>query len=108
MEVNKETVIPTPPHPTGSTNAARQHLTSAAWAGYGQEMTGQGMWWRRVLVAGAAGVVLAGGLIAPAVAAAPGDRIGTGKITCVPGPGADCRDVVQKWTFTHHGDLSGA
>ena len=71
-------------------------------------MTGQGVWWRRVLVAGAAGVVLAGGLIAPAVAAAPGDRIGTGKIACVPGPGADCRDVVQKWTFTHHGDLSGA
>ena len=60
------------------------------------------------MVAGAAGVVLAGGLIAPAVAAAPGDRIGTGKIACVPGPGADCRDVVQKWTFTHHGDLSGA
>ena len=51
---------------------------------------------------------MAGGLIAPAVAAAPGDRIGTGKITCVPGPGVDCRDVVQKWTFTHHGDLSGA
>ena len=71
-------------------------------------MTGQGAWWRRVLVAGAAGVVLAGGLIAPAVAAAPGDRIGTGKIACVPGPGVDCRDVVHKWAFTHHGDLSGA
>ena len=81
---------------------------SAAWAGYGRGMTGQGVWWRRVLVAGAAGVVLAGGLIAPGVAAAPGDRIGTDKITCVPGPGVNCRDVTHKWTFTHHGDLRGA
>ena len=56
-------------------------------------MTGQGVWWRRVLVAGTAGLVLAGGLIAPTVAASPGDRIGTGKRTCVPGPGVDCRDV---------------
>ena len=71
-------------------------------------MTGQGVWWRRVLVAGTAGLVLAGGLIAPTVAASPGDRIGTGKRTCVPGPGVNCRDVVQKWTFEHHGDLSGA
>ena len=71
-------------------------------------MTGQGVWWRRVLVAGAAGVVLAGGLIAPTVAASPGDRIGTGKITRVLGPGVNCRDVVQKWTFTNHGDLRGA
>ena len=71
-------------------------------------MTGQGVWWRRVLVAGTAGLVLAGGLIAPTVAASPGDRIGTGKRTCVPGPGVDCRDVVHKWTFEHHGDLSGA
>ena len=83
-------------------------MDSVAWAGYGRGMTGQGVWWRRVLVAGSAGVVLAGGLIAPAVAAAPGDRIGTGKIACVPGPGVDCRDVVHKWAFTHHGDLSGA
>lgn len=66
------------------------------------------MWWRRVLVAGAAGVVLAGGLIAPAMAAAPGDRIGTGKINCVPAPGVNCRDVVHKWTFEHHGDLRRA
>lgn len=64
--------------------------------------------WRRLFVAGAAGVVLAGGLIAPAVAAAPGDRIGTGKHTCVPGPGVNCRDVSHKWVFEHHGDLSGA
>ena len=66
------------------------------------------MSWRRVLVAGAAGVVLAGGLIAPTVSASPGDRIGTGKQTCVPGPGVNCRDVVHKWTFEHHGDLRGA
>ena len=71
-------------------------------------MTGQGVWWRRVLVAGTAGLVLAGGLIAPTVAASPRDRIGTGKRTCVPGPGVNCRDVVHKWTFEHHGDLSGA
>ena len=71
-------------------------------------MTGQGVWWRRVLVAGTAGLVLAGGLIAPTVAASPGDRIGIGKQTCIPGPGVNCRDVVQKWTFEHHGDLSGA
>ena len=71
-------------------------------------MTGQRVWWRRVLVAGAAGVVLAGGLIAPAAVAAPGDRIGTGKHTCVPGPGVNCRDVSHKWMFEHHGDLSGA
>ena len=64
--------------------------------------------WRRVLVAGAAGVVLAGALIAPAAVAAPGDRIGTGKQTCLPGPGANCRDVSHKWMFQHHGDLSGA
>ena len=83
-------------------------MDSAAWAGYGQGMTGQGVWWRRVLVAGTAGLVLAGGLIAPTVAASPGDRIGTGKRTCVPGPGVNCRDVVHKWTFEHHGDLSGA
>ena len=61
-----------------------------------------------MLVAGTAGLVLAGGLIAPTVAASPGDRIGTGKRTCVPGSGVDCRDVVHKWTFEHHGDLSGA
>ncbi len=83
-------------------------MDSAAWAGYGLGMTGQGVWWRRVLVAGTAGLVLAGGLIAPTVAASPGDRIGTGKRTCVPGPGVNCRDVVHKWTFEHHGDLSGA
>ncbi|MDP4691036.1 MAG: pentapeptide repeat-containing protein, partial [Candidatus Nanopelagicales bacterium] len=71
-------------------------------------MSRQGVWWRRVLVAGTAGLVLAGGLIAPTVAASPGDRIGTGKQTCVPGPGVNCRDVVHKWTFEHHGDLSGA
>ena len=75
---------------------------------YDLGMTGQGVWWRRVLVAGTAGLVLAGGLIAPTVAASPGDRIGTGKQTCVPGPGVNCRDVVHKWTFEHHGDLSGA
>ena len=75
---------------------------------YDLGMTGQGVWWRRVLVAGTAGLVLAGGLIAPTVAASPGDRIGTGKRTCVPGPGVNCRDVVHKWTFEHHGDLSGA
>ena len=83
-------------------------MDSAGWAGYGLGMTGQGVWWRRMLVAGTAGLVLAGGLIAPTVAASPGDRIGTGKRTCVPGPGVNCRDVVQKWTFEHHGDLSGA
>jgi uncharacterized protein YjbI with pentapeptide repeats len=71
-------------------------------------MTVRGVSWRRVLVAGAAGVVLAGGLIAPTVAASPGDRIGTGKHTCVPGPGVNCRDVVHKWAFEHHGDLRGA
>lgn len=60
------------------------------------------------MLAGAAGVVLAGGLVAPTVTASPGDRIGTGKRTCVPGPGVNCRDVVHKWTFEHHGDLSGA
>ena len=75
---------------------------------YDLGMTGQGVWWRRVLVAGTAGLVLAGGLIAPTVAASPGDRIGTGKQTCVPGPGVNCLDVVHKWTFEHHGDLSGA
>ena len=71
-------------------------------------MTGSGVLWRRVLVAGAAGVVLAGGLIAPAVSASTGDRIGTGKHTCLPGPKANCRDVFHKWMFEHHGDLSGA
>ena len=65
-------------------------------------------YWRRLLVAGAVGLVLAGGLIAPAAVAAPGDRIGTGKHTCMPGPGANCRNVSHKWMFEHHGDLSGA
>ena len=51
---------------------------------------------------------MAGGLIAPTVAASPGDRIGTGKHTCVPGPGVNCRDVVHKWVFEHQGDLRGA
>ncbi len=63
--------------------------------------------WRRLVVAGAVGAVLAGGLIAPAAVAAPGDRIGTGKRTCLPGPGANCRDVSAKWVFEFHGDLSG-
>ena len=47
-------------------------------------------------------------LVAPSVAASDGVSIGTGNTTCVPGPGANCRDVVHKWTFTHHGDLRGA
>lgn len=80
---------------------AREYLRDAA-SGLGCHM------WRRVMVAGAAGVVLVGGLIAPAVSASPGDRIGTGKNTCAPGPGVNCRDVSHKWMFEHHGDLSGA
>ena len=64
--------------------------------------------WRRLVVAGAVGVALAGVLAAPAAVAAPGDRIGTGKHTCLPGPKANCRDVIHTWKFQNHRDLSGA
>ena len=64
--------------------------------------------WRSLVIVGTAGVLAAGVLVAPSVAASDGVSIGTGKSTCVPGPGANCRDVVQRWTFSHHGDLRGA
>jgi len=63
---------------------------------------------RSLAIVGTAGVLAAGVLVAPSVAASDGVSIGTGKTTCVPEPGANCRDVVHKWTFTHHGDLRGA
>ena len=47
-------------------------------------------------------------LVAPSVAHSPGGEIGTGKRTCVPGPKANCRDVVHKWIFEHHGNFKGA
>ena len=34
--------------------------------------------------------------------------IGTGKKTCVPKRGADCRGVVHRWRVEHHGNLRGA
>lgn len=34
--------------------------------------------------------------------------IGQGQATCVPGPGADCRGIVQRWTLEYHGSLRRA
>ena len=51
------------------------------------------------------------GLAIAAPVALAGQRsttIGTGGKTCVLGPGADCRGVVQRWTVEHHGNLRKA
>jgi len=64
--------------------------------------------WRALIALGAGGVLLAGVLGTSSSAASPGQSIGSGDRTCVPGPQANCRDVVHKWKFEHHGDLSGA
>jgi len=34
--------------------------------------------------------------------------VGRGTKRCVPGPGADCRGVVERWTVEYHGDLRKA
>ena len=66
--------------------------------------------WRRLVMLGSVGVLAAGALTAPSVAADDDDDtwIGTGEVTCAPGPRADCRDVVYKWKFDFNGDLRGA
>ena len=56
----------------------------------------------------AVGLAMMAGITTPAVSAATGNAIGKGKNTCVPEPKADCTGVVHKWTFKHHGNLSGA
>ena len=56
----------------------------------------------------AVGLAMMAGVTSPAASAATADAIGKGKNTCVPGPKADCTGVVHKWTFEHHGNLSGA
>jgi uncharacterized protein YjbI with pentapeptide repeats len=51
------------------------------------------------------------GLAVAAPGALAGEQsaiIGTGAKTCVLGPGADCRGVVQRWGVEHHGNLRRA
>ena len=58
-----------------------------------------------ILATTALGLTVAGSASAAELPIAP---IGTGKKTCVLGPGADCRGVVHPWGVEHHGNLRKA
>ncbi len=66
------------------------------------------MGWRTAASIACAGLVALGALTAASASAAPAPVFGKGQRTCVPGPKADCRDIVHRWTAAHHGNLSGA
>jgi uncharacterized protein YjbI with pentapeptide repeats len=63
---------------------------------------------RKLFISSVASIILAGISPVSSAVASKGDPIGSGKNTCVPGPAANCSDVVHKWKFEHHGDLRGA
>ena len=64
--------------------------------------------YRKLFISSAVSVVLVGISLGSSAVASNGDPIGSGKKMCVPGPSANCSDVVHKWKFEHHGDLRGA
>ena len=63
---------------------------------------------RKLFISSVVSVILVGISPISSAVASNGDPIGSGKKTCVPGPAANCSDVVHKWKFEHHGDLRGA
>ena len=67
---------------------------------------------RRILGVGALVVALCAMALVPAglATASPASRVVLGMkgITCVLGPGADCRDIVHKGSARYRGDLTGA
>ena len=63
---------------------------------------------RKLCISSVVSVILAGFSPMSSAVASNGNPIGSGKNKCVPGPAANCSDVVHKWKFKHHGDLRGA
>jgi hypothetical protein len=54
---------------------------------------------RKLFISSVASVILAGIPPVSSAAASNVDPIGSGKNRCLPGPSANCSDVVHKWKF---------